>query len=113
MIVLEYMKKTKGIGLIVREPGAGKTFTLRCFAESLNPFCFRLFIYLCLQSNVFGFLPEIGISIRLGEDPKFRKEDLFNQIQEAVKFCFKEIKITPVFILDVMQLAKGSFSILI
>jgi len=50
-----------------------------------------------------------GLALGLGEDPKFRKVDLFNQIQEAVKVYFKERKITPVFVLDEMQMAKDAF----
>lgn len=34
---LDYVKRTKGIGLLTGEPGAGKTFALRTFKESLNP----------------------------------------------------------------------------
>lgn len=33
---LSYLQKTRGIGLLVGEPGAGKTFALRSFKESLN-----------------------------------------------------------------------------
>jgi ABC-type multidrug transport system ATPase subunit len=29
------------MGLLVGEPGAGKTFTLRCFTEELNPALFK------------------------------------------------------------------------
>ena len=50
-----------------------------------------------------------GLALGLGEDTKFRKVDLFNQIQEAVKVYFKERKITPVFVLDEMQMAKDAF----
>lgn len=50
-----------------------------------------------------------GLAVGLGEDPKFRKVDLFHQIQHAIQVYFKERKITPVFILDAMQLAKDMF----
>jgi general secretion pathway protein A len=50
-----------------------------------------------------------GLAVGLGEDPKSRKVDLFHQIQQAIKVYFKERKITPVFILDEMQMAKDAF----
>ena len=31
---LDYIKTTRGIGLFMASPGAGKTFALRCFAIS-------------------------------------------------------------------------------
>ncbi|SHF65504.1 hypothetical protein SAMN02745133_03181 [Desulforamulus putei DSM 12395] len=54
---LDYLKKVKGMGLLVGEPGAGKTFTLRAFADSLNPSLYKViyFPYLkefCRQFNV-------------------------------------------------------------
>ena len=33
---LEFLKETKGFGLISGEPGAGKSFLMRYFADSLN-----------------------------------------------------------------------------
>lgn len=30
---LEYMKRTRGMGLIIGKPGASKTFALRCFSK--------------------------------------------------------------------------------
>ncbi|SHF52463.1 AAA domain-containing protein, partial [Desulforamulus putei DSM 12395] len=50
-----------------------------------------------------------GLVTGLGEEPKFRKVDLFHQIQKAVLTFYQERKITPVFILDEMQLAKDLF----
>jgi general secretion pathway protein A len=104
---LEYMKKTRGIGLVVGEPGAGKTFALRCFAESLNHSLFKVIYFPLSTGTVMDFYR--GLAVGLGEDPKFRKVDMFYQIQQAVKVYFKERKITPIFILDEMQMAKDAF----
>ena len=38
---LEFLKNTKGFGLITGEPGVGKSFLLRCFIDSLNPNLFK------------------------------------------------------------------------
>jgi general secretion pathway protein A len=104
---LDYLKKTRGMGLIVGEPGAGKTFALRSFAESLNPSLFKVIYFPLSTGTVMDFFR--GLAVGLGEDPKFRKVDLFHQIQHAIQVYFKERKITPVFILDEMQLAKDMF----
>jgi general secretion pathway protein A len=104
---LEYLKKTRGIGLLVGEPGAGKTFALRAFAESLNPSLYKVIYFPLSTGTVMDFYR--GLAVGLGEEPKFRKVDLFHQIQHAVQVFFQERKITPVFILDEMQMAKDLF----
>lgn len=107
MARLDYLKKTRGMGLIVGEPGAGKTFALRCFAESLNPALFKVVYFPLSTGTVMDFYR--GLAIGLGEEPKFRKVDLFHQIQRAVEVSFTERKVTPVFILDEMQFATDKF----
>lgn len=104
---LDYMKKTRGMGLIVGEPGAGKTFALRSFAESLNPSLFKVIYFPLSTGTVMDFYR--GLAVGLGEEPKSRKVELFHQIQHAIKVYYKERKITPVFILDEMQMAKDAF----
>ncbi|AEF94471.1 AAA ATPase [Desulfotomaculum nigrificans CO-1-SRB] len=104
---LDYLKKVKGMGLLVGEPGAGKTFTLRAFADSLNPSLYKVIYFPLSTGTVMDFFR--GLVTGLGEEPKFRKVDLFHQIQKAVLTFYQERKITPVFILDEMQLAKDLF----
>ena len=50
-----------------------------------------------------------GLALGLGEEPKYRKVDLFRQIQQAIERLYHERRITPVFILDEMHLAKDAF----
>lgn len=104
---LDYLKKVRGMGLLVGEPGAGKTFSLRNFAEALNPSLYKVIYFPLSTGTVMDFFR--GLAIGLGEEPKFRKVDLFNQIQRAVLVYFRERKITPVFILDEMQMARDLF----
>lgn len=105
--MLEYLKKTRGIGLVVGEPGAGKTFALRAFAEGLNSSLYKVIYFPLSTGTVMDFYR--GLAFGLGEEPRFRKVDLFHQIQQAVQASFRERKITPVFILDEMQMAKDVF----
>jgi len=50
-----------------------------------------------------------GLASGLGEQPTSRKVELFQQIQHAVSTLYHDQKITPVFILDEMQLAANKF----
>ena len=46
---LSHLARTGGIGLITADPGAGKTFAVRTWADGLNPNTNRL-VYLCLST---------------------------------------------------------------
>lgn len=104
---LNYLKKTRGIAVIVGEAGSGKTSSLRAFADSLNPSLFKVIYFPLSTGTVMDFYR--GLAAGLGEDPCFRKVDLFHQIQKAVMKMYHDKKITPVFILDEMQLAANKF----
>lgn len=104
---LSYLQKTRGIGLLVGEPGAGKTFALRSFKESLNTSLYHVVYFPLSTGGVMDFYR--GLAYGLGEEPKFRKVDLFRQIQQGIERMTEERKLTPVFILDEMHMAKDAF----
>lgn len=104
---LTYLQKSKGIGLLIGNPGAGKTFTLRAFKKSLNPSLYHVIYFPLSTGGVMDFYR--GLAYGLGEEPKYRKVDLFRQIQQGIERMDKERKVTPVFILDEMHLAKDAF----
>jgi type II secretory pathway predicted ATPase ExeA len=104
---LNYLLKTRGIGLITSEAGCGKTTALRAFKDSLNDSLYKVIYFPFSSGTVKDFYR--GIALLLGEEPKFRKVDLFNQIQSSISTLFYKKKITPVIILDEMQLAKNGF----
>jgi hypothetical protein len=80
---LEYVKRTRGIGLLIGEPGAGKTFALRALKESLNPSLYHVVYFPLSTGGVMDFYR--GLALGLGEEPKYRKVDLFRQIQQAIE----------------------------
>lgn len=80
---------------------------LRAFSESLNPSLYKVIYFPLSTGTVMDFYR--GLAKGLGEEPGFRKVDLFHQIQKAVLLYFREKKITPVFVLDEMQMAKDLF----
>jgi len=100
---LDYLKKTRGMGLLTGEPGAGKTFALRIFAAGLNPSLFKAVYFPLSTGTVMDFYR--GLALGLGEEPCFRKVDLFDQIQKRVLSLFRDKRITSVFILDEMHMA--------
>lgn len=104
---LKYLQNSKGIGLLTGDPGAGKTFTLRAFKETLNPSLYHVVYFPLSTGAVMDFYR--GLVYGLGEEPKFRKVDLFRQVQQGIERMSKERKITPVFILDEMHMAKDAF----
>ncbi|WP_391203644.1 ExeA family protein [Psychrobacillus sp. L4] len=104
---LHYLQKSKGMGLLIGDPGVGKTFTLRSFKESLNPSLYHVIYFPLSTGGVMDFYR--GLVYGLGEEPKFRKVDLFRQIQQGIERMAFERKITPVFILDEMHMAKDAF----
>lgn len=104
---LGYLQNSKGIGLISGDPGAGKTFTLRSFKESLNPALYHVVYFPLSTGGVMDFYR--GLAYGLGEEPKYRKVDLFRQIQQGIERMDQERKITPVFVLDEMHMAKDAF----
>jgi type II secretory pathway predicted ATPase ExeA len=107
MARLDYLKKTRGIGLMVGEPGVGKTFALRTFSQSLHTSRYQVIYFPLSTGTVTDFYRAFAFG--LGEEPKSRKVDLFRQIQQAIETLFQQRKITPVLILDEMQAANHLF----
>lgn len=103
----DYLKQTKGISLLIGEPGAGKTFCLRRFASTLHQAQYKVIYFPMSTGSVMDFYQ--GLAYGLGEEPKFRKTDLFRQIQQGIERLYTERRITPVFILDEMHLSKDAF----
>ncbi len=103
----EYLKQTRGIGLLIGEPGAGKTFCLRRFSSTLHQAQYKVIYFPLSTGSVMDFYQ--GLAYGLGEEPKFKKTALFRQIQQGVERLYSERRITPVFILDEMHMAKDAF----
>ena len=104
---MDYVKRTRGIELLIGEPGAGKTFALRVLKESLNPSLYHVVYFPLSTRGVMDFYRSLALG--LGEEPKYRKVDLFHQIQQVIERLHHERRITPVLILDEMHLVKDAF----
>ena len=98
---MEYFKSTKGFACVYGEPGSGKTTSLRAFTAKLNPQLFRV-IYLPLSTTtVQDFYRHLAVG--LGLLPKFRKVDLFHQIQEQIVKSAIQKNLTTFIIIDEAQ----------
>ena len=95
---LKHLCDIKGIGLITGNPGTGKTFTLKKFADSLNPGLFKLFYAPLSSVTVLEFYR--GLALGLGITPPYKKIDLFNAIQERISSLAKDKRVTTVVICD-------------
>lgn len=102
---LKYLQTTRGIGLIIGEPGSGKSTALRKYVNELNPALYRPCYFSLSTVTLLEFYH--GLAMALGEVPKFKKIALFHQIQHAISALYNERRITPVIILDEIHLASN------
>lgn len=98
---LDYLLKTKGIGLFTGGSGFGKTYSIKYFVDNLNVGLYKP-VYLSLSTlTVIDFYN--GLCMGLGIVPQHRKINMFKQIQDTIKSFVNERKITPIIILDEAQ----------
>jgi len=103
---LKYMLDIRGIFLLVGEPGSGKTTALRKFKDSLGPALYKPFYIKLTTVTVNDFYNVLASE--LGEEPRYRKVDMFKQIQSAIASLYFEQRITPVIIADEMHMASSA-----
>lgn len=102
---LKYMLDNRGMGLIVGEPGMGKSTCLRKFAENANKSLYKV-CYLPLTTlTVKDFYQ--AICVMLGCAKRYRKVDMFYEIQSAIHSLYYDQRITPVFIVDEIHMASS------
>lgn len=95
---LGFLSDTKGIGILTGEPGQGKTTASRIWSNSLSSSLFKI-SYNCLSTlTVMDFYRQMAFS--LGVEPRYRKNDLFNDIQAEIRRLAIEKRVTPVILID-------------
>ena len=102
---LKYLQDTRGIGLVVGEPGSGKSTALRKFVCKLNPALYSHCYFSLSTVSVLEFYH--GLAMELGEEPKHKKVAVFHQIQQAINSMYYDRRITPVIVLDEIHLASN------
>ena len=93
---LDYLRDTRGFGILTGEPGRGKTTAARTWAASLSPSLFRVSYSSLSSLTVMDFYRHVVSG--LGVEPRFRKNELFDDIQREVKRCALEKRVTPVIV---------------
>jgi len=102
---LDYLKQNPGIGVFTAGTGLGKTFSLRCFREKLNPNITK-FIYISLSTvTALEFYRQLSES--LGLEPSHRKSAMFKNIQEFFENMSGHKKIHYIVCLDEAQYLGG------
>lgn len=102
----KYIQTSRGIFLLIGEPGTGKSTALRKFASGLNPGLYKPCYFTLSTVTVMDFYR--GLLMSLGETPSYKKVTMFHQIQEAITSSYYEQKITPMIMLDEVQLVSSS-----
>lgn len=98
---LNYIKENKGIGLITGNPGTGKTFAIRNFINKLNKNLYKS-IYICMSTlTVMEFYKQLCNCLNI--EPKFKKVDMFNDIQERIIDLVNNKKVNVIIIIDEAQ----------
>ena len=95
---LEYLDKTRGLGVFTAFSGSGKTFALRCFAKKLNANLTKI-IYLSFSTiTTMEFYRQL--SIALGLEPFAKKSDMFKNIQDYMENMLNDKRIHYIIVLD-------------
>ncbi len=103
---LEFIKDHRGIGLITGNPGLGKTYSIRKFANSLNTNLYKV-IYICMSTlTVYEFYKQLCYEFDI--EPPFKKIDMFKAIQERIVNLVKDRKINVIIIIDEAQYLRPS-----
>lgn len=98
---MEYFKTARGFALVCGEPGSGKTTSIRAFTAKLNPQLFKV-AYLPLSSvTVTDFYRHLAVA--LGLEPRFRKVDIFHQIQDYIANAHHQKNVVTFVIIDEAQ----------
>ncbi len=98
---LEFIIKSRGIGVFLSNPGMGKTTCLRKTLESLNPSRYVV-IYICMTTiTAIDFYRMLNDALGLEETTK--KSQMFKSIQEELKRLTSENKMEVIIAIDESQ----------
>lgn len=98
---LEFLIKTRGIGVFLSNPGMGKTTSIRNTLSKLTSSRYKI-VYICLTTvTVLDFYRLLNEGLGLEETPK--KTQMFRQIQEELKRLTSENKTEVIIAIDEAQ----------
>jgi type II secretory pathway predicted ATPase ExeA len=98
---LDYIKNNPGIAVFTASSGQGKTFSLRCFSDKLNPNITK-FAYICLSTvSTAEFYRQL--CLQLGLDVQYKKSIMFKSIQEHLENLSVNKRVHQIVCLDEAQ----------
>ena len=98
---LDYLLASGGIGLITADPGIGKTFAVRTWAEKQNPNVVKV-VYMSMTTvSATDFYRQLCES--LGLVPAFRKVDMFRDLQAQLRNLCEEKRMRVMVVVDEAQ----------
>ena len=93
-----WLLKSPGIGLLVAEPGLGKTAILRQITRTLNPHQYSVFYTAETDFSRFDIYRQIALL--LGLTPSHRCSQLWRDIKEHITSLVTQKNVLPIFIID-------------
>ena len=99
---LNYLKEIKGIGLFTGSPGLGKTYTLRCFVDSLNKDLYKIIYISPTNLGKFEFFGNIAKQLNINVGACY-KDELYENIQKEIKRLVNEKRVQVIIFVDDAQ----------
>nr|VFJ70072.1 MAG: Type II secretory pathway, component ExeA (predicted ATPase) [Candidatus Kentron sp. DK] len=97
----QWLLESPGIGMLIGEPGVGKTAALRAICQTANPHRYKT-IY--LPETDFGRLDIYrALAIALGLQPAYRRSTLWRDIKHHLLDMADNKRLQPVWIIDEAQ----------
>ena len=103
---LDHLARVGGIGLVTADPGMGKTFAVRAWADGLNPNTTKL-VYVCM-STVTNMEFYRQLCYGFGLEPCFKKSDMYRDIQAHIRNLVDERRMRVVVVIDEAQYLPSS-----
>jgi type II secretory pathway predicted ATPase ExeA len=98
---LDYLARTRGLGLLTAAPGYGKTFCVRAFSERQNPALVKV-VYLCMSTlSAMEFYRQLCVAI--GLEAAYRKADMFRELQQNLEYLYTVKKVHCIIVIDEAQ----------
>ena len=95
---LNHLKNSRGIAVFTALPGYGKTFSFRCFANSLNVQLYRV-VYICMSTvSVIDFYRQLCLALNL--EPSNKKSVMFRSVQDCLLSSHREKRLPYILVID-------------
>ncbi len=98
-----YLTEIRGIGVFTGSPGLGKTYSLRCYANSLNVDLYKVvYISATKDMTIFDFFKEIGNAFNIDVGSCYKTE-MYHNIQREIVLLVEQERRLPVIMIDDAQ----------